>query len=484
MLVGQKRFFAQEGTHIKIGLFHILQAHRIALLRFAVAFAALVLAPVFGALVVKLNPTLILVAAAVPLALLGLRWVSPRPELSPLVILLAAAFVPVSLPTGTESRIVISLVLTVLFVGIWILRMIMERRLQLHPSPLNKPLFGFAVIVVLSLPWSIAFRDPLVVAARNAPIVQTASGVVMIMLPAAFLLVTNHVNNTKLLKALAGAMLVAGLIAIIGRFALGRSIVHDGGLFSMWIVSLSIGLAFFGRGISRKTRGLLVALGGSWVLWGFGLHISWLAGWLPDMVALGVLLFMRSKKLLIVGLAIMMIVVAFNARYYLGTALGNENNESGITRLAAWEVNWRVTGKHLFLGTGPAGYTAYYMSYFPHDAMATHNNYVDIIAQTGIFGLGMIIWFFVGLTRLGYKLCLRLRGRGDFIEGLANAALAGTVGCIAAMALGDWLFPFAYTQTIAGFDYEVYSWLFMGTILVLDRLYPRSEAVGTAPIAG
>jgi O-antigen ligase len=123
------------------------------------------------------------------------------------------------------------------------------------------------------------------------------------------------------------------------------------------------------------------------------------------------------------------------------------------------------------------------MSYFPTEAMATHNNYLDILAQTGILGLGLCMWFFFALIWLGYKLCCRLRGRGDFPEGLANAALAGTVGAVFAMVIGDWVFPFAYTQTIAGFDYTVYSWLFMGAILVLDRLQPALKPANNAPLA-
>jgi hypothetical protein len=38
------------------------------------------------------------------------------------------------------------------------------------------------------------------------------------------------------------------------------------------------------------------------------------------------------------------------------------------------------------------------------------------------------------------------------------------------MAFGDWMLPFAYTQTIAGFDYTVYSWLFIGALLALDQM--------------
>jgi hypothetical protein len=44
------------------------------------------------------------------------------------------------------------------------------------------------------------------------------------------------------------------------------------------------------------------------------------------------------------------------------------------------------------------------------------------------------------------------------------------MGCILIMAFGDWLIPFAYTQSIAGFSYEVYSWIFIGTLPVIDQL--------------
>ncbi|MGD1992881.1 MAG: hypothetical protein PVI59_06780, partial [Anaerolineae bacterium] len=107
-------------------------------------------------------------------------------------------------------------------------------------------------------------------------------------------------------------------------------------------------------------------------------------------------------------------------------------------------------------------------SYFPTTAMATHSNYIDLFAQTGIVGLAFYVWFFGVLVWSGYRPCRRLRGQGGFEEALANAAFAGAVGCVAAMALGDWLIPFAYTNTIAGFDYIVYSWLLLGAIPVLN----------------
>ena len=161
------------------------------------------------------------------------------------------------------------------------------------------------------------------------------------------------------------------------------------------------------------------------------------------------------------------------------TLIEAEARSSLYTRLAAWEINWLITSKHLLFGTGPGGYAAYLMSYFPTRAMATHSNYLDILAQTGIIGSVLFLWFLISLVRMAYRLYRRVRGRGDFLEALANAAFAGTIGSIVIMGFGDWILPFAYTQTIAGYDHAVYSWLFMGTIPVLDRLSIQGQIVET-----
>jgi O-antigen ligase len=455
-----------------------LQSHRTLLLRLALVLGVLAGAPIIGLLVTRVDPLFVLGALGILLLPVGLQTTSQRPNLIPLLILAIAAFIPISFPTGTGSRLVLSLVVTIFFVGLWLLNMLtVEKQLRLAPSPLNKPLLGFMAVVVLSLLWSIAFRDPLVIVWKSFPFVQAASTIVMLALPGAFFLVVKYIDNQESLKAMVAVMLFAGAAGLVKRYGLDGLPVNTEGLYTMWIVTLAAGLALFNRQLSRTRRGLLLAMACGFVYWDFGLHISWLAGWLPSFVTLGVLSFMRSKKLLAVLLISLIALVAVKSDYYLGTVIGNESDESGNTRMEAWQFNWQVTGKHLLLGTGPAGYAAYYMSYFPTNAVATHNNYVDIIAETGIIGLGLCVWFFFGLAWLGYKLCLRLKGRGDFEEALANAALAGTVGCIVAMGFGDWLFPFAYTQSIAGFDYAVYSWLFMGTILVLDRLVPVARGV-------
>jgi O-antigen ligase len=474
ILVQQWQTFNRELGRLKATLQYYFEVKRAVWLRLVLVTGVVAIAPAVGIVISIINPLYILVALSLPLALIAAQYGLPRFDLAPIVILVAAAFLPISLPTGRESQIVDSLLLTVIYLANWFLRMIiLEKRLHFTPSSVNKPILYFTIITLLSLIWSLIYRDPLVVVWSNFPVVQTASAMVIVVSPGLLLLIANHVNDLRIFKVMVIIMLIAGTIGVIRPLgSIDLNLVNDGGLFTMWVVGLSVSLALFNQKLGWYWRVLLLVLAGAWIYVRFGMQITWVAGWLSTFAALGVVIFLRSWKLTLGVLVAISLVISLNADYYLGKVLEDESNESGRTRTAAWEVNWRVTGQHLFLGTGPAGYTVYYMSYFPSDGMATHNNYIDVIAQTGIFGLLTCVWFFFALAWLGYKLCLRLKGRRDFVEALANAAFAGTVGCIVIMGFGDWLFPFAYTQTIAGFDYTVYSWLFMGILLVLDRLYP------------
>jgi hypothetical protein len=58
-------------------------------------------------------------------------------------------------------------------------------------------------------------------------------------------------------------------------------LVNDEGLFSMWMVGLSTGLALFAATIPKLFRAVLLGLGGVWAYIRFFLGVTWLAGWLP-----------------------------------------------------------------------------------------------------------------------------------------------------------------------------------------------------------
>jgi O-antigen ligase len=422
-----------------------------------------------GFLTTRIPPELVLIAIVVPpVALLALS----RLEFGVLAIVLAAAFVRFSLPTGTQSRIVASLLMTIVFTVLWLAKMlVVDKKLHLKPSRINVPLLGFILTTVISYIWGNAFRDPLVVVWRTWPFVQLGGLAVMILLPGAFLLTANSISEVRWLKLLCWSMILTGVLALTSHFFHTRlSFLNTGGLFSLWFVSLTCAQALFNRKLPFWLRLVLLGLAWIWVYIYFIQRVTWLSGWLPPLAALATISLLKSKRLFLIFLLLMAIYVGLNWDYYVGTVLERETAESGHTRLDAWEHNWRVTGKHILFGVGPAGYAVYYMSYFPTEAVATHSNYIDVLSQTGIVGLFFHLWFFGALGWIGYRLCLRLKGTGNFSEGLANATLAGWVGCIVAMGLGDWMLPFVYTQSIAGFDYAVYSWVLLGGMLVLTNI--------------
>ena len=428
-----------------------------------------------GYLAARRSPLFALAAAAAPVMLIVVIQIVDRIDMWVMAILASAAFVRLTLPTGTSSDIVASMVIAGAAVALWFARMmILERRIHLKPMPTNVPLFGFIVTAVISLVWGTAFRDPLVVAWSSFPFVQLASLVVMILLPGVFLLVGNAIRDVNKFRVMAILVLLAGAIGLVGDFYPLPYRINVWGLFPMWAAVIPYAWALFDRKLGLVPRLLLLAFAAGWVWYGYPRRVTWLAAWVPTFAALAIVSVMRSKWLII----IVVIVLAVVGWKYIETRYQGEVSESGRTRLAAWAQNWEVTSKHWLLGTGPAGYAAYYMSYFPTSAMATHSNYIDILSQTGVVGLGFCLWFLGALLWMGYRLCRRLEGQGGFTEAVANAAFAGAVGCVVAMAIGDWMFPFAYTQTIAGFDYVVYNWLWIGVIPALDWM-TRSHPLGT-----
>ena len=427
-----------------------------------------------GFLSSRIPPELILIAVAVPpVVLLALG----RLEFGVLAIVLTAAFVRFSLPTGTQSRLVASLLMTMIFTVLWLTRMlVVDKKLRLKPSRANIPLLGFVLITFISYVWSNAFRDPLVIVWSSWPFVQIGALAVMVLLPAAFLLASNCLTDLKWIKWLTVIIIAVGILEILGGYLhLPLGFLQVRPLFPTWFICLAYSQVLFNRRLSTVLRLLLLAFVGAWLYRVFFVQLRWLSAWLPTMLAVGVISFWRSRWLLVVLLVVVLVYAGANLDY-LQAAYVRESESSGETRLEAWAHNWLVTGKHFLFGVGPAGYAAYYMSYFPAEAMATHSNYIDVLSQTGIVGLLAFLGFFLALALTAWDLLGRTKRRFDFTQAFGVGAAAGLLGVIVATGLGDWLLPFVYTQTIAGFDYAVYSWILLGAMISLHRLVTSEAA--------
>jgi O-antigen ligase len=393
-----------------------------------------------------------------------------------LFLLATTLFLRVGFSTGTQSPISLSLALTGALTTVWVVRMLIEdKRIRLLPSPVNRPLLAFVGIVFLSYIWSNIVRDPLVVVWDSFPKVQLGALGTMILSPAATLLVANHLKTTKHLKILAGFFVTAAGIGLLKTLSgVNLPFLNTSGLFPLWVIMLTAGQALFNNSLSGRVRIGLGLAAVALFAYQFGQGISWTSGWFPPLAGTFVLMALRSRRLLI-GLAIAVAIFVMVRSDYLASVFQAEETGSGITRLSAWEVNWRITRDHLLLGTGPAGYAVYYTTYVPDSAMATHNNYIDVLSETGLVGLLMFVWLLVSVGQAAGRVVRRVP-RGGFEHGLAASLLAGFVGLIVAMGLGDWFIPFAFTQGIAGYDYTVWGWMMIGAIMLLYHRYVATSS--------
>jgi O-antigen ligase len=433
-----------------------------------------------GKMFVIKKPELLIAAALAPIALLVLYRLG-RFEYGLLAVLLTAGLVRVRLPTGTQSEIVISLLVSMGLVGVWLFQMlVVDKKLLLKPSLINRPVLAFISVVIVSYVWSNLFRDPLVQSWGSFPLVQLAALIVMILLPGVALLVSNKVEGVKWLKWMAWIFIVLGVLSIVA-YNLGlpfKRIFNTDGIFPTWLAALAYGLALFDEDLPLWVRGLLLGLLASWIYWTFIKGLLWLSGWVPLGMACAVITFKRSRKLFSMAVIGGLIFLGLNFNYYYQRIYLDSRAEGDLERLELWRTNVDHVSKHPLFGSGPAGYAIYYMTYHPENARSTHNNFFDVLAQTGIVGFSILLWMLVTFLRTGNKTTRKLHGRRDFEEAFANATLGGCVGAIFSMMLGDWVLPFAYNQTIVGFDHSVYTWLFLGGMVSLYRITHVDKPAG------
>jgi O-antigen ligase len=181
-----------------------------------------------------------------------------------------------------------------------------------------------------------------------------------------------------------------------------------------------------------------------------------------------VVTFIRSRRLFVAVSVVALAVIALNFNTYYSRIVTANEQEGSTSRLDIWAMNLQHVENHPLFGMGPAGYAPYNMHYHPQDARSTHNNYFDVLAQNGIVGMISFVALWATLTRICLRNVRATHTKRDFEAGFSAATLAGCLAALVAMALGDWVLPFAYNQTITGFDNASYTWMMLGCAAALE----------------
>jgi hypothetical protein len=430
---------------------------------------------------------------ALPFAPLFLMGLSVRREWGIVVLILTMMVLRFGFSTGTASVIPLSLAFSALLVGLWLVKMLLNRDLHFLPSALNLPAIVFLSIVILSMLWSRFFLDPQVIISDKFFNVQLGTIGVTAFSIALTIFCFNVVRDLSIVKFCYWLLVIGSFWYLFWYFievmqtqnkdltgnvteklelniAYLSRIINAGGLFPMWFCALTVALLLFQHDLSRWQRFFMLLVLGAWLFRLFALTIARISAWLPAVIAILVIVFIYSRKWFFLLAVVALGLIILNYQYIYDTIVVAKQLEgtldSTTSRDKLWSQAFKVAAINPILGTGPAGYANYYMTYYRDLALSTHNNYLDMLLQYGLLGLGAFIWLGLSIIK-ELKNFIKLHPAGSFEKAFTIGAFAGAIGLFPAMWLGDWLIPFAYNQTISGFNYTSYSWLFIGLALAL-----------------
>jgi O-Antigen ligase len=367
-----------------------------------------------------------------------------------------------------------SFLLAAFICALWFFQTVVLRREFLHSSRVVNAALAFVTIALISF---LAGQYPWFPVA-GAPLMSQVAGLSLFLLSAGLFLAFGHqVRHLVHLRFLTWLFLAAGSLVCIADVFPALGIVSHwtkpetlGSLFWTWLVAVSFSQASLNQRLCLSARTLLLCLTALTFFRGLLLAGSWASGWLPPLVALGVILFFRLPRL-----TLCLTFLAFPAGLFLATKLWTslmiDEQYSYMTRLEAWRVLWQIIQRSPLIGSGPANYY-YYTQLFPilgwYVRFNSHNNYADLLTQTGFLGLFAFCWFAFEVFLMTWR--LRSQVPAGFPKAYVIGALGGLVGTLVSGTLADWIIPFVYNIGIRGFRSSLLFWVFMGGVLALKRM--------------
>jgi O-antigen ligase len=441
--------------------------------RWLVAGLVLLLAPAIGYVASPGYARLLLLGIlGLVAAVAGIRVLFRWPALGLVLLIPANMVVPFSIGTGTQTSINMTVLLVMALLALWLYQMWQQGGgLKLYSPATMTPLLLLLVVTVIAfvagqLPW---------IQSEQAPLAAQIGGLAVFMVSAAaFVIAAHQYDELRWLEWTVWLLIALGTIyvgfrVIPGMFRhSGRFYAYGGtsSQFWTWFVALTFSQALLNSKLRREWRLLLWAILGVTlysILWQTG---DWQSGWIPPVIAIVAIVALRwwqSYFVLIAGGIVALPVVL--------SMLIAADAYSFETRIDAWLVLLDLIRINPILGLGPANYY-YYTPLFGirgyYVQFNSHNQYFDMLLQTGVLGLVCLIWFFAAVGRAGWR--LRLEAPDGFAQAYVYAALGGLVATVASGFLGDWILPFVYNVGIVGMRSSILGWLFLGGLIAIDRM--------------
>lgn len=440
----------------------------------------LALATSSAGIVLSFQSQQMLLAGLLALAALVLAFViqTGNPNLGFGVLVITAASLPLEFRGPSQSVLSFPFCLAACLCACWLVAVLLIDHGSLDSSRAVRAALAFGTVSLLSFlsglyPWF---------PGEGAPLGAQLGGLALFLLSVGLFLAVGHqVSNLLQLKWLTWLFLGAGAIScvddffwmgFVNRWTLPESL---GSLFWTWLAAMSFSQAALNRSLSMLARVSLSCLTIIILYRGLFHYRDWASGWLPPLIAIGVILFFRLPRLTISLVAVALPVGLYFATHVWSSLMTHERY-SYMTRLEAWKTLWELTTMNPLFGLGPSNYY-YYGPLFSilgyHINFNSHNNYMDLLAQAGFLGLFAFGWFAFEIFRMGVRLT-RCLPQG-FAQAYVIGAIGGLAGSLAAGMLADWVIPFFYNIGIRGFRSSLLFWVFLGGVLALKRMVSTSD---------
>jgi hypothetical protein len=393
-------------------------------------------------------------------------------------------FIPYELGTGTYVNINVSVLYGAALLGIWLLRMLLiDRQVRLPASRITLPVVLFAITTTLSLIAGSIQWLPL--AGMGASLPAQMGGWLLYILPVGLLMFSGSMTGdlrwlpvfTALFLGLGGLLVASRTIPGLQWIDLLFVQSSLGGMFWAWLAALGFSQALFNTRLHMVTRFALILLVSGAFVFSWFYNREWVTGWMVIVIAVGVLAWLHSWRL---GLILTLFAGGFiliNSSELYMQVWTTTQQYSSESRLATWPIMVILIKASPILGLGPSNYY-HYTPLFPllgwYVKFNSHNNYVDLLASTGLLGLGIFLWIAMELARLAWR--LRKTSTDRFSLAYVNGCLGGLVAMLASGFLGDWFLPFTYNVGFPGFRAALFAWIFLGGLVAIDgktrkRLY-------------
>ena len=458
------------------------------LLILAAILAAILLSAILGR---RATPELVIIVALIAGAAPMLSLLTRFPEWGLVALIPVSFLVTWQMGTGTAVSLNLLFLLVPVLVAIWILRMIVvEKEVRLARSRVNLPALLFIMATTLALITGSVRWNPSV--AGESFTSQLGGWGLYAFSIALFLLVANQLRDLRWLRVLTWVFLAFAALYVTGKLVhyFFPSINEIADLLAInssyspfwtWLVALAFGQFLLNRNLNPLCRMLLGLL----VLASFVVAMSepsrtWISGWLPSMIAIWAIICLRSWRWgLVVTIIVCLVILPMLPTISAEIFNTPEQSFSTQTRLDMWPNMLQMIQKSPILGLGLSNYHAYahlYLVLGYSINFSSHNNYLDIIAQTGLFGFLSFIWLVVEIGWLGWR--LRRRALDGFSRAYVYCALGGLVATLASGMMGDWFLPFTYNIGIPGFRSSIFVWLFLGGLVAIEQIEKRREETG------